>query len=81
MRNHVAWKIIGIGTIRIRIYDKIVRTLTHILDLKKNPISLSTLDFIGYIYSGGGGVIKFSKSSLVVMKDNKMVSTFFKAVQ
>jgi hypothetical protein len=45
MGNNVACKIIGIGTIKIRMHDGIVRTLTnvrHIPDLKKNLISLGT---------------------------------------
>jgi hypothetical protein len=39
MRKDVACKIVGMGTIRIRMHDGIVRTLKnvqHILDLKKN---------------------------------------------
>jgi hypothetical protein len=54
MGNDVAWKIVGIGTIKIRMHDGIVRTLTnvrHMLDLKKNLISLGTLDSLGYKYS------------------------------
>jgi hypothetical protein len=53
MENNVAYKIVGIGTIRIRMHDGIVRTLTnvrHIQDLKKNIFSLDTLDSIGYKY-------------------------------
>ena len=63
--------IIGIGSIQIKMHDGIVRTLTdvrHIPDMSKNVISLSTLDGKGYKYSGGDGVLKVSKGSLVVMK-------------
>ena len=80
MGNNVAWKIVGIGTIRIRMHDGIVRTLTnlrHILDLKKNLISLGTLDSLGYKYSGKGGVIWVSKGSLVIMKGNKVDGLYF----
>jgi hypothetical protein len=35
----------------------------------RNLISLSTLDNLGYKYFASGGVLKVSKSSLVVMKD------------
>ena len=51
-------------------HDGIVRTLTdvrHIPNMRKNLISLSTLDGKGYKYSGGDGVLKVSKGSLIVM--------------
>ena len=44
---------------KIKMYDGVVRTLTkvrHVLDLKKNLISLSTLDVKGYQYLGEGRV-------------------------
>ena len=71
MENDAPCKIIGIGSIKIKMYDSIVRTLTevrHVLDFKKNLISLSTLDAKGYRYSGEGGVLKVSKGTLVVLK-------------
>jgi len=52
-------------------HDGIVRTLAdvrHIPSMSKNLISLSTLDAKGYKYSGGDGVLKVSKGSLIVMK-------------
>ena len=36
--------------------------------MRKNLISLSTLDGKGYKYSSGDGVLKVSKGSLIVMK-------------
>nr|GEU38202.1 retrovirus-related Pol polyprotein from transposon TNT 1-94 [Tanacetum cinerariifolium] len=41
----------------------------HILDLKRNLISLSTLEANGCKYSGEGGVMKIFKGALVLMKD------------
>ncbi|WVZ86727.1 hypothetical protein U9M48_033466 [Paspalum notatum var. saurae] len=64
-------KIVEIGSIQIKMHDGIVRTLTgvrHVPDMTKDLISLSTLDGKGYKYSGGDGVLKVSKCSLVVMK-------------
>lgn len=52
-------------------HDSIIKPLTyvrHIPDMRKNLISLSTLDGKGYKYSGGDGVLKVSKGSLIVMK-------------
>ncbi|GJR53654.1 transposable element [Tanacetum coccineum] len=55
-------------------FDGTVRTLTdvrHVPELKKNLISLGTLDSIGCDYRGRGGVLKVSKGTLVVMKGEK----------
>jgi len=80
MGNDVACKIVGMGTIRIRMHDGIVRTLKnvqHIPDLKKNLISLGTLDSLGYKYSGEGGVIRVWKGPLVMMQGNKVDGLYF----
>ncbi|WVZ72988.1 hypothetical protein U9M48_021363 [Paspalum notatum var. saurae] len=71
MDDDIPCQIIGIGSVQIKMHDGIVRTLTdvrHIPDMTKNLISLSTLDGKGYKYSGGDGVLKVSKGSLIVMK-------------
>lgn len=49
--------LVGIGTIRIKMFDGVVRALAdvrHVPNLKRNLISLSTLDTKGYKYSGEG---------------------------
>jgi hypothetical protein len=80
MGNNVAYKIVDIGTIIIRMHDGIVRTLTnvqHIPDLTKNLISLGTLDSLEYKYFGKGGVIQVSKGSLVIMNGNNVDGLYF----
>ena len=45
--NDASCKVIGIGTIKIRMFDGVVRTLgevRHVPDLRKNLISLGNLD-------------------------------------
>ena len=65
----------GIGTIRIKMFDGIVRTLTnfrHLLELKKNLISSSMLDSIGCKGAlAEGGALRVCKGALVVMKRKK----------
>ena len=54
MGNNIPCKTIGIGSIKIRMHDSIIRILSnvrHVLDLKKNLISLGTLDSNGYKFS------------------------------
>lgn len=71
MGDDAPYKIAGIGSIRIKMFDGVIRTLVdvrHVPGLKRNLISLSTLDLKRYKYSGEGEVLKVSKGALVVMK-------------
>ncbi|GJW03442.1 retrotransposon protein, putative, ty1-copia subclass [Tanacetum coccineum] len=71
MGDNSPYKIAGIGSIQIKMFDGVVRILTdvrHVPGLKRNLISLSTLDLKGYKYSAVGGVLKVSKGALIVMK-------------
>ena len=50
-------RIAGIGAVRIKMFDGVVRTLDdvrHVPDMKRNMISLSTLDSKRYKYTGEG---------------------------
>ncbi|KAG8489505.1 hypothetical protein CXB51_017512 [Gossypium anomalum] len=58
-------KITGVGTIKVKIFDGVVRTLSdvrHVLELKRNLISLSTLDSKGYKYTAESRILKISKA-------------------
>ncbi|KAG8503271.1 hypothetical protein CXB51_001260 [Gossypium anomalum] len=47
MGNNASCKIAGVGTIKVKMFDGVVRTLSdvrHVPELKRNLISLSTLD-------------------------------------
>ncbi|XP_075110563.1 putative mitochondrial protein AtMg00300 [Nicotiana tabacum] len=71
MGNNATCAIVGIGSVRVCYHDGVVRTITqvrHVPDLKKNLISLSTLDEQGYRYMSGAGTIKVTKGSLVMLK-------------
>ena len=74
MGNNVSCKLVGIGTVRIRMFDGVVRTLgdvIHVPDLKRNLISLSTLDAKGYKYTSEGEVLKICKGALVMIKGHQ----------
>ena len=74
MDNNSSCKIVGIRTVKIKMFDGIVGILTnvkHVPDLKENLILLSNLDLNGYKFIGEGGVIKVSKWTFVVMKGKK----------
>ncbi|KAK2990648.1 hypothetical protein RJ640_007782 [Escallonia rubra] len=75
MGNDAVCEVMGIGTIKIKMFDGIVRTLgdvRYIPDLKKNLISLGTLDSIDCSISIKGGVMKVSKGAMVIMKGQKI---------
>jgi hypothetical protein len=79
MGNGIPCKIVGVGSIRIRISDGIVRELTdvrYVPELKSNLISLGVLDSCGYKYTGQGGALTVSKGNLVVMKATKVYNLY-----
>ena len=64
MGSDVSCKVAGIGNIRIKMFDGVVRALCdvrHIPDLRKNLISLGTLDCNGFSNKSTSGVMKVSK--------------------
>ena len=64
MGNDASCKVVGIGNVRIKMFDGVVRALCdvrHIPDLRKNLISLGTLDCNGFSYKSTSGVMKVSK--------------------
>ena len=71
MDNDQPCKIAGIGFVKIRKHDDIIRTLTDILyvsDIKKNLNSLSVLDNLGCRFTLEDGVLKVTKGAFIVMK-------------
>ena len=66
MGNDAPCKTIGIGSVKIKRHDDVVRTLTnvrHVPDLKKNLISVGALDAKGFICNVGGGVMQVNKGN------------------
>ena len=66
---------VGIGTIKIKMYDGIVKILVevrYVPNLKKNFISLSALNSDGCKFSAEGGVMKVVKGALVLIKGNRV---------
>ena len=71
MGNDATCPVIGIDTVKIKMFDGVVRVLSnirHVPDLRKNLISLGVLDDLGYSYSSKGGIMKIIKGALMVMK-------------
>ena len=82
MSNDATCPFIGIGTMKIKMFDEVVRVLSnvkYVLDLRKNLILLGLLDDLSYSYSSNGGIMKITKGALMVMKGQK-VSTLYKLI-
>ncbi|KAG8477584.1 hypothetical protein CXB51_031066 [Gossypium anomalum] len=65
MGNNALCKIAGVGRIKVKMFDGVVRTLSdvrHVPELKRNLISLSTLDSKRYRYTAESRVLKISKA-------------------
>ena len=79
MGNDVPCKAIDIGSVQIKMHDGVVKTLIevrHVLNLKKNMISLGIMNDKGYKFSCEDGILKVIKGSLVVMKGVKERTLF-----
>ncbi|KAK0588992.1 hypothetical protein LWI29_008208 [Acer saccharum] len=74
MGNNQQCNVEGIGSVALRMYDgmaRVFKDVRYVPNLKRNLISLGTLDEEGYTYKAEKGVLKASKGSLVIPKDDK----------
>ena len=70
----------GIGTVRLKMHDGVVRELTNVWyvpNLKKNLISLGTLESKGHTITLKDGVARVVSGSLVVMKGTRERNLYF----
>ncbi|KAH9650990.1 hypothetical protein KPL70_026576 [Citrus sinensis] len=73
MGNDSSCRVVGRGSIRLRVFDGMIRKLRdvrHVPDLKRNLISLGMLDKTGCLVKLESGTLKVLKWSMVVMKGN-----------
>ncbi|KAG8491303.1 hypothetical protein CXB51_014552 [Gossypium anomalum] len=79
MGNDLSSKVIGIGTVKIKMRDETIRTLSdvrYVPDLRKNLISLSILDLKGCIINIESSGIKVSRGAFVLLK-GKRTGSFY----
>lgn len=77
--NNERLKLVGIGSIKIKMHNRIERVLhdiRHIPKLKINLISLGTFDTNDYSYKAEGGVLRVTCVCLVYMKGHKDISSY-----
>ena len=71
MGNNHPSKIVGVGLVRIKTYNGVVRTLVgvrYVPNMSKNLISLSTLEIGGFSFVGGDGILDIIMDVVVVMR-------------
>ena len=74
MGNNNGCKIVGIGSIKIKMFDGVMRTLhgvRHAPKLKRNMISLGMLDNSKYSFNSDNEGIRVTKGGTVVMRGEK----------
>ena len=79
MGNDTVCKTVGIGNIRMRIFDGQVRALTNVRyvpDLKKNLLSLGALEPHEYKFSSADGGIKVTKGSMTILKGEQIANLY-----
>ena len=72
--------VVGIGQIKLRMHDGVVRTLTdvrYVPDLKKNLISLGTLHTNGFRYKTVDDGLKVSKGAMTVMRARRISGNIY----
>jgi len=65
------YKVEEIGTVRIKMFDGMVRKLkevTYVSQVKKNIISVGALEALGHGVSVRDGVLKMTRGSMVMLK-------------
>ena len=81
MGNDASCRVVGMGNIRVKIFDGVIRTLCDVRlgpKLRKNLISLGTLEGSGFNYKYINGVMKVSKGVLTGMKGQKLARNIYK---
>lgn len=71
LRNNDECDVVGVGNVKIKMHNSIMRTLievTHVPELKKNLISLSTLNSTRCQHNLECEVLKVVQDALVMMR-------------
>lgn len=81
--NHKTCKTVGIGSVRIKMHDGIVRTLDkvrYVPELKKNLISVGVLDDLGYKTEAFMAKMKVTSGSLIVIRGDKIANNLYRLI-
>ncbi|KAK8966007.1 hypothetical protein KSP40_PGU019629 [Platanthera guangdongensis] len=79
MGNQSECEISGVGSIRIRMFDGVVRTLTdvrYVPELRKSLLSLGTLEAAGYSYTSSSGYLEVRRGAQTVLRGERSGSLY-----
>ena len=75
MGNDSSSKVIGISTIKVKMFDTVVRTFSnvkHVPKSRRTLISLGALENLSYDFSTNSSIMKINKGALIAMKGKKV---------
>ncbi|KAE8685043.1 hypothetical protein F3Y22_tig00111101pilonHSYRG00028 [Hibiscus syriacus] len=78
--NDHALEIVGVGTIKLEMYDgtiKVIRDVRHVKGLKKNLLSYGLLDNNASKIETRKGIMKVFRGALVVLKGEKITANLY----
>ena len=71
MGNDASCRMVGVGSVNVRMFDGVIRTITdvrHVPDLRRSLISVGALSRLGLKIVVEGEKMKIAKGSMIVMK-------------
>ena len=69
--NDASFHMVGDGSLMIRMFDGVIRTITdvrHVPDLRRSLVSVGELSRLGFKIVVEGEKMKISKGSMIVMR-------------
>src|SRR3954464_7748960 len=79
MGNNAECKVVGIGSIRMRMFDGEVRTVAnvrHVPEVSSNLLSLGALEARGRRFASAKGTLKVRKGSRMVLKLERIANLY-----
>lgn len=83
MANGKMCKIVGIGDVKIKMFDGVARTVTdvrYVPDFKHNMISIGALTDRGYTAIGGGGSLEVMKGAKIIIKGQRSPDNLYRVI-
>src|SRR3954471_15981798 len=79
MGNNAECKVVGIGSIRMQMFDGEVRTVAnvrHVSEVSSNLLSLGALEARGCRFANAKGTLKVRKGSRMVFKEERIANLY-----
>src|SRR3954464_2497412 len=79
MGNNAECRVVGIGSIRMRMFDGEVRTVAnvrHVTEVSRNLLSLGALEARGCRFASANGTLKVRKGSRMVLKGERIANLY-----